>query len=598
MTPILTGLCRAGRLTAHAAAHAAACAAVLAALVACGSGAGDSGPQTDAEAQAQALPPPTQAEAARFLTQATMGPTEADTTGLLQTGYAAWLADQFVRPQTPHRNYMDAQAAALVASNGSLSPSNFYESWWQQAVTGPDPLRQRVAFALSQIFVISFADPNLNNRPLGVATYYDMLARNAFGNYRNLLEEVTLHPMMGNYLTMLRNQKESATRVPDENFAREIMQLFSIGLVQLNPDGTAKTDVTGAPLETYTHDDIVGLAKVFTGWSWYAGPNLTDRTSSRFNGGNANAERDWQPMQAYNRYTNNTDYHSVSLKNFLGVSIAAQTTPDPEGDMKTALDTLFNHPNTGPYIGKQLIQRLVTSNPSAAYVGRVAAKFNDNGSGVRGDLKAVVTTILLDPEARIYNPADTGYGKLREPVLRLANFLRAFKSTSTSGRFLGIDNTDDPASRLGQTPMRSPTVFNFFRPGYTPPNTSLATAGLTAPELQGVHEVSVAGYLNYMRGWVTPNAARDVQQNYAAELALADDPAALVERMNLLLLSGQMGDTLRAQLVAAVTGRTLPAPVLNNGVVSNQAAIDTAKRDRTSIAVFLTLASPDYLTQK
>ncbi len=594
MTPILTGLCRAGRLSARA----AACAAVLAALVACGSGASDSGPQTDAEAQAQALPPPTQAEGARFLTQATMGPTEADIARVVQSGYAAWLADQFARPQTPHRSYMDAQAAALVASNGTLSPSNFYESWWQQAVTGPDQLRQRVAFALSQIFVISFADPNLSNRPLGVATYYDMLARNAFGNYRSLLEEVTLHPMMGNYLTMLRNQKESATRVPDENYAREIMQLFSIGLVQLNVDGTVKTDVTGAPLETYTHDDIVGLAKVFTGWSWYAGPNLTDRTSSRFNGGNANAERDWQPMQAYNRYTNNTDYHSISVKNFLGMSIAAQTTPDPEGDMKTALDTLFNHPNIGPYIGKQLIQRLVTSNPSAAYVGRVAAKFNDNGSGVRGDLKAVVTTILLDPEARTYNAADTGYGKLREPVLRLASFLRAFKSTSTGGRFQGIDNTDDPASRLGQTPMRSPTVFNFFRPGYTPPNTSLATAGLTAPELQLVHEVSVAGYLNYMRGWVTPNAARDVQQNYTAELALADDPAALVERMNLLLLSGQMTDTLRAQLVAAVQGRSLPAPVLNNGVVSNQAAIDTAKRDRTSIAVFLTLASPDFLAQK
>ncbi len=578
------GLARAARL--------AACAWVAAVLVACGSGGGDAGSEADAG------PPPTQAESARFLTQSTMGPTEAEITRLTQAGYAAWLAEQFALPQTPHRSYMEAQAAALVATNGTLSPSNFYESWWAQAVIGRDQLRQRVAFALSQIFVISFVDPNLSNRPLGVATYYDMLARNAFGNYRTLIEEVTLHPMMGNYLTMLRNQKESTTRVPDENYAREIMQLFSIGLFQLNADGTVKTDVTGVPLETYTHDDIVGLAKVFTGWSWYAGPNLTDRTSSRFNGGNANAERDWQPMQAYNRYTNNTDYHSISVKNFLGMSIPAQTTPDPEGDMRIALDTLFNHPNTGPYIGRQLIQRLVTSNPSAAYVSRVAAKFNDNGSGVRGDLKAVVTAILLDAEARSVNLADTTYGKLREPVLRLSAFLRAFNSTSTSGRFLGIDNTDDPASRLGQTPMRSPTVFNFFRPGYTPPNTSLATAGLAAPELQIVHEVSVAGYLNYMRGWVGPSAARDVQQNYAAEIALADNPDALVERMNVLLLSGQMNDTLRAQLVAAVAGRTLPAPVLNNGVVSNQPAIDTAKRDRTSIAVFLTLASPDFLAQK
>ena len=575
----------------------AVCGAALGVLVACGSG-GSGGSSGSSDSDAPALPPPTQAEASRFLAQATMGPTEADSASLVQQGYAAWLADQFARPQTPHRTYMEAQAAALVASNGTLSPSNFYESWWAQAVTGPDQLRQRVAFALSEIFVVSFADANLGNRPLGVATYYDMLARNAFGNYRNLIEEVTLHPMMGNYLTMLRSQKESATRAPDENYAREVMQLFSIGLFQLNPDGTPKTDAAGVPLETYTHDDIVGLAKVFTGWSWYAGPNLTDRTASRFNGGNANAERDWQPMQAYNRYTANTDHHSISAKNFLGASIAAQTTPDPEGDMKVALDTLFKHPNTGPYIGKLLIQRLVTSNPSPAYVARVAARFNDNGSGVRGDLKAVVSAILLDTEARTHNPSDMRFGKLREPVLRLAHFMRAFNSTSTSGRFLGIDNTDDPASRLGQTPMRSPTVFNFFRTGYTPPNTSLAAAGLTAPELQLAHEVSVAGYLNYMRGWVTPSAARDVQQNYAAELAVADKADALVERMNLLLMSGQMADALRAQLVAAVAGRAVPAPVLNNGVVSNQAAIDTAKRDRTSIAVFLTLASPDYLTQK
>ncbi len=574
----------------------AACGLLAGVLAACGSGSSSSA--GDVDTQGQALPPPTQAEATRFLAQATMGPTEAEATGLVQQGYAAWLADQSARPQTPHRTYMEAQAVALAANNGTLSPNNFYESWWAQAVTGPDQLRQRVAFALSQVFVVSFVDPNLSNRPLGVATYYDMLARNAFGNYRTLLEEVSLHPMMGNYLTMLRNQKESATRVPDENYAREIMQLFSIGLFQLNADGTPKTDAAGVPLETYTHDDIVGLAKVFTGWSWYAGPNLTDRTSSRFGGGNANAERDWQPMQAYNRYTANTDYHSISAKNFLGVTIAAQTTPDPEGDLKTALDTLFNHPNTGPYISKLLIQRLVTSNPSPAYVGRVAARFNDNGSAVRGDLKAVISAVLLDREARTYSASDTSFGKLREPVLRLAHFMRAFKSSSTSGRFLGIDNTDDPASRLGQTPMRSPTVFNFFRTGYTPPNTSLASAGLTAPELQLVHEVSVAGYLNYMRGWVTPSATRDVQQNYTAELAVADNPDALVDRMNMLLMSGQMSDTLRAQLVAAVAGRSIPAPVLNNGVVSNQAAIDTAKRDRASIAVFLTLAAPDYLTQK
>ncbi len=541
------------------------------------------------------MPLPTQTESARFLTQATIGPTEASTSSLTQQGYSAWLAAEFAKPQTLHRSYMDTRAAALGTS-GSISANTFYESWWTQAITGDDQLRQRVTFALSQIFVISFADANLNNYPRGVASYYDMLGEKAFGNYRDLLESVTLHPMMGNYLSMLRNQKEDAagTRVPDENYAREIMQLFSIGLYQLNNDGTPKTDGGGNPIETYTHDDIKGLAKVFTGWSWYAGPNLSDRTRNRFFGNDANPDRDWRPMQSYNRHTANTDFHSISAKTFLGTTIAAQSTPDPEGDLKTALDTIFNHANVGPFIGKGLIQRLVTSNPSPAYVGRVAAAFNNNGSGVRGDMKAVISAVLLDPEARTYNAADTSYGKLREPVLRLAHFLRAFKAKSTSLRFTGIDNTDDPVSRLGQTPMRSPTVFNFFRPGYTPPNSAIATAGLVAPELQIASEVSVAGYLNYMRGsWLNVSASRDVQPDFVSELAVADTPATLVERVNMLLMSGQMSSILRGQIETAVADRSIPA---SNG--NNQAAIDTAKRDRVSIAVLLTLASPDYLTQK
>ena len=569
----------------------AAASALLAALAACGSGGG-----AGTEPQA----PPTQTESARFLAQATFGPTEAATTALSSQGYAAWLAAEFAKPQTLHRTYMDTMAASLAATGGSISPSNFYESWWNQAVTGDDQLRQRVAFALSEIFVISFVDGNLSNQPRGVASYYDMLGEKAFGNYRDLLESVSLHPMMGTYLTSLRNQKEDAAsgRVPDENYAREVMQLFSIGLYQLNGDGSVKTDSNAVPLETYTHDDISGLAKVFTGWSWYAGANLIDRTRNRFFGNDAQLERDWRPMQAYNKYTSNTDFHSITAKSFLGTTIAAQTAADPEADLRTALDTLFNHSNAGPFIGKLLIQRLVTSNPSPAYVGRVAAAFANNGSGVRGDMKAVIGAILLDTEARTYSAANTGYGKLREPVLRLANFLRAFNSSSTSGRFLGIDNTDDPASRLGQTPMRSPTVFNFFRAGYVPPNTTLASAGLTAPEMQMAHEVSVAGYLNYMRGWVGVNTARDVQQNFSAELALADNADNLVQRVNMLLMSGQMPDALRTQIAAAVNGRTIPAAVMNAGTVTNQVAIDSAKRDRTSIAVFLTLASPDYLIQK
>jgi uncharacterized protein (DUF1800 family) len=510
----------------------------------------------------------------------------------------------------PHKDYLDRLAADFAAAgSGQLSASHFYESWWQQAVTGRDQLRQRVAFALSQIFVVSFADSNVSQYPRGMASYYDTLAAHAFGNYRDLLQAVTLHPMMGIYLSSMRNQKEDPAtgRVPDENYAREVMQLFSIGLYQLNPDGTRKLDAAGDPIETYTMADIQGLAKVFTGWSWYAGPNLADRTRTRFFGGNANPEREWRPMQAYNRHAANTDFHSPAAKSFLGKTIAAQTTPDPEASLKEALDHLFQHPNVGPFIGSLLIQRLVKSNPSPAYVARVAAAFDNNGAGVRGDLKAVVAAVLLDPEARTLPAAgEVSAGKLREPVLRLSHWMRAFNARSTSGRFLGIDNTDDPATRLGQTPLRSPTVFNFFRPGYTPPNTSLAEQSLVAPELQIAHEVSVAGYLNYLQGWVTfnPTSTRDVRQDYTRELELVDQPSAaqptdLIERMNLLLMGGQMSESLKTALVTAVAGRTIPAPTRNgSGQVTNQAQIDAARRDRVAIAVFLTMAAPEYLAQR
>ena len=566
-------------------------------LAACGGGK-DAGSGT---ASGQAAPEPTsQTEAARFLAQASFGADDASIAEVSQRGYRLWLAGQFAKPQRLHRDYMDRMAADLALVNSSVGPSQFYESFWQQAITGEDQLRQRAAFALSQIFVVSLVDGSVAEMPRGVAAYYDMLGERAFGSYRQLLEGVALHPMMGLYLSHLRNQKEDPVtgRVPDENFAREVMQLFSIGLYELNTDGTLRLDGAGRPIETYTNADVQGLAKVFTGWSWYAGTDPADRTRARFFGWTQHPERDWRPMQAYNRYASNTDFHSVSAKSFLGTTIAAQSTPDPDADLRIALDRLAGHPNVGPFFGRQLIQRLVTSNPSPAYVGRVAAVFNDNGSGARGDLRAVLSAVLLDPEARNADASSPSFGKLREPVLRLANFLRAYKARSTSGRFLGIDNTDDPASRLGQTAMRSPSVFNFYRPGYAPPNTSIGDAGLVAPELQLAHEVSVAGYLNYMRGWAGVNASRDVQQDYSAEISLAADADRLVERANLLLMGGQMPAALRAQIVTGVNGRAIPAPVTSNGTVTNQAQIDAARRDRASLAAYLTLAAPDYLVQR
>ncbi len=503
-------------------------------------------------------------DVARFLTQATFGPTSAEIDRVKTMTYSAWIDEQFAKPQALHRLYLNQASADLAANGQTVSTSNFFDSYWAQAIAGDDQLRQRAAFALSEIMVISFTDATLRNQPRGVASYYDMLGADAFGNFRKLMEDVTLHPMMGIYLSHLKNQKEDTTtgRVPDLNFAREITQLFTVGEYKLNPDGTVIMGTDGRPAVAYKSADLEGLSQVFTGWSWYAGPELTDRTNARFFGNNANIERDWRPMQDYTRFTVNTDLHSISAKNFFGVTIPVQTVPDTVGDLKLALDTLFNNPNVGPFVGKQLIQRMVTSNPSPAYVRRVAAAFNNNGSGVRGDMKAVWKAVLLDPEARTATNATT-YGKLREPVVRLANFMRAFNVKSISGRYTGIGSTDDPATQLNQTPMFSPTVFNFFRPGYVPTSRVITDAGLVAPELQITHDLSVAGYMNYMRSWITVNTTRDLRQDYSAELALAGTPAALVDRMNLLLFSGSMPDALKTQITAAVASRAIPSPVFS-----------------------------------
>jgi uncharacterized protein (DUF1800 family) len=588
-------------------ARIAAAAALCAALAGCGNGGGgDSVGSSPPPAE-----PVSKTESARFLTQATFGPSETDINAVAASGYAAWLETQFAKPQSMHRVYINQASADLAATGGTISDVNFYDSWWSQAIGGEDQFRQRATFALSQIFVVSFADATLRNQARGVSSYYDMLAESAFGNFRDLLQGVALHPMMGVYLSHLKNQKEDAAtgRVPDLNFAREITQLFTVGQYKLNADGSSVLGNDGKPALAYSAADLSGLSQVFTGWSWYAGPELTDRTARRFLGQDANLERDWRPMQAYNEYTANTSFHSISAKSFFGVTIAAQTVPDPEGDLKLALDTLFNNPNVGPFVGRQLIQRLVTSNPSSAYVGRVAAAFNDNGKGVRGDMKSVWRAVILDPEARTAG-SGTSYGKVREPVLRLANFMRAFNVKSTSGRYTGIGNTDDPATRLNQTPMFSPSVFNFFRPGYVPTSKAITDAGLVVPELQITHDVSVAGYMNYIRSWITVNSTRDLRQDYSAELALADTPSALLERMNLLLFSGQMSDALRAQITGAVASRAIPAAVYPTpappasgasapaATPSNLTAINAAKLDRVYLAVYLSMSSPDYLIQK
>ena len=524
--------------------------------------------------------PPTAVEASRFLSQTTYGATEAEISRVRAAGYSQWIDQQMVTPApTGHLAEIDARVAAGASTNNV----EFYYSYWRQAVTGPDQLRQRMKLALSEIFVISLSDSTISYR--GAGAYYDMLGANAFGNFRTLLEQVTLHPQMGIYLTWLANQKEDPVtgRQPDENYAREVMQLMTIGLYELNLDGTQKTDASGRPIPTYTADDISGLAKVLTGYSYYS-PNPTNGT---FRGGNLPSEGLTRSMIPY------PQFHSTSSKAFLGTVIPASTTANPAGDLKIALDTLFNHPNVGPFIGKQLIQRLVTSNPSPAYVARVATVFNDNGKGVRGDMSAVVRAILLDEEARSATIANgVNYGKVREPIIRMAHWARAFGATSQSGDWL-IPSTSGNTS-LGQTALTSPSVFNFFRPGYSPPNSRVGAAGLMAPEFQIVDEVTVAGYLNTMQTTIdagignTVNGARDVRANYAPEIALANDPGALVDRMDLILMSGRMSPATRTRIVEAVSAVNIP----------QTGSQTTALTNRAKLAIYMTMASPEYLVQR
>lgn len=528
---------------------------------------------------------PTAEQAARFLNQAAFGATMQEIDALTNSSFTAWFDTQTASTQTLHVPEVE-KALAQVLPGTPSTQIYLVRSLWKLFATGQDQLRQRASYALSQIFVISTTS-TVRRFPTGPASYMDMLGTNAFGNYRKLLEDVALHPMMGIYLTHLRNQKEDPAtgRAPDENFAREIMQLFSIGLYQLNLDGTLKLNASGKPVETYTNADISGLAKVFTGLSW-AGP---DTSSQRFrsypaDGRDLVAER--SPMQFY------PQFHSISEKKFLGVTIPASATPDGASDLKTALDTLFNHPNVGPFIGKQLIQRLVTSNPSPAYVARVATAFNENGKGERGDLKAVFKAILLDQEAREATAQPDRSGKLREPAVRFVQWMRAFKATSASGVFSqGL--TLNPATQLTQSPLAAPSVFNFYRPGYVPPNSKSGAASLVLPEAQITNETSVAGYLNFMRGVIAQGAGnagtggvRDIQADYTAELALAGNPQALVDRLNLLLASNALSDATRTLIRDAVTS-----------VQVDPAAPDAGNLNRVKLAIYMTMAAPEYLVQ-
>jgi uncharacterized protein (DUF1800 family) len=370
------------------------------------------------------------------------------------------------------------------------------------------------------------------------------------------------------------------------------MQLFSIGLVELNVDGRPRGGSGGLALETYSPADVSALAKVFTGWSWACpAPSVMGCfLRGKVNAGNqAYDDRDLRPMVAY------PQHHSIEAKSFLGISIPAGTSA--ADSLRMALDRLAIHPNVGPFLGRQLIQRFTTSNPSPAYVSAVANAFNNNGRGVRGDFKAVLKAVLLHPEAR--SIGDTT-GKLREPVLRLSAFMRAFPHRSVSGKY-DMEVTSNPATALAQAPMHSPSVFNFYRPGFVAPGTQSASRGLVAPELQIHNETSAAGYVNFMRDSIGAGVGasagasmgrRDLQADYAAELALANDVPALVDRVTTRLTYGSIGAARRGEIISAVSSIAIPS---GN---SSQNQINAAKRQRVNAALLLTVVAPEFVVIK
>jgi uncharacterized protein (DUF1800 family) len=549
--------------------------------------------------------PGSAAEARRFLSFATYGADDAQLQLLLHIGYSAWIDQQFALPATSHRLRWEAIDAAvrLADPTDDAGTNGVLDAYWEQALTGPDQLRLRVAYALSQIFVISAVDAEVTSQPRAMAAWLDMLGNEGLGNYRQLIEQVARHPLMGRYLTHLGNQKADPVtgRVPDENFGREVMQLFSIGVVQLNADGSPVL-AAGQPVETYTPADVTQISRVFTGWSLAcpAFPSTACFLNGQSGSGASDPDREWKPMQGY------PQFHSPEAKSFLGVSIPAQNPAAPAASLSVAMDTLAAHPNVGPFIGRQLIQRLVMSHPSPGYVAAISALWADNGAGVRGDLKAIVKAILLHPEARSSRPTLQA-GKLREPVLRLAAFLRAFPHQSKSGRWQ-IGDTDLPGDQLGQTVLRAPSVFNFYRPGYVAPGTQSAAAGMVAPELQLMNESTVAGYINYMadgliRGFGAEvdvpdktggSRGPDLQRDWSPEVALADDPAALVEHVTSRLLDEAPGRGFREAVELALQGITVPVLQPDGG---NAQAVRFARLNRVWTALLLTLASPEFLVQ-
>jgi len=558
----------------------------------------------------EGVAPGNDAAAARFLDQATFGGRLQDIERLRALGFNGWLNEQFSAAVSLEKPYLDwinstlqqgvyqqqRQEAWFIHSAQLRNPSN-------PLLTHDDQLRQRVAFALSEIMVVSDKNAALLFQPWALADYYDTLARHAFGNYRSLLEEVTLHPAMGKFLSMLGNRKnDSAMNIrPDENYAREIMQLFSIGLNQLNPDGTL-VFVNGAPVPTYGQTQVRGFAHVFTGWNFANCNDFNDCTP-----GNPYNTPWTTPMQAVAAFHDNETIKQLLIyPPPLQTPNGGQVGPNTAAvELDLALDNIFNHPNVGPFVSKQLIQRLVTSNPTPAYVGRVAAVFNNNGQQVRGDMKAIIRAILIDSEARYgHVVAPETFGKLREPITKLVKLWRIAPGISVNGRVFRYSHIRD---QFGQFPLSAPSVFNFFKPNFAQPG-EIRGAGLVSPEFQIATDTQLVTAPNelgwriflfyvgsrYSNAW--ENGApvpEETLMDYTALKILAANPPALIDHLNLVMMSGAMSDFMRSLLITRLNG-TPPDAIPGQEAGSPQ----DIPLWRVQQALYLIVNSPEFNIQK
>jgi len=527
---------------------------------------------------------PSALSASRFLMQSTFGPVPQEIAQVRSLGYAGWIDQQLALPPSylspyikqikedskgehidPTYNYNELDI--FIFGNNATTP------FARNAVGAPDQLRQRVAFALSQIVVVSRRDANLEEKPEAMTNYYDMLVRNSFGNYGKLLQDVAMHPAMGWYLSHAGNQKAdpSIPRYPDENFARELMQLFSIGLWELNPDGSRKRDAQGEPIPTYDNTGITEMARVFTGL-YYTAPY-------GWGGGGWADEQFTLPLVMY------ADRHDFGVKHLPGGFVVPAREPSEQNgmlDIQDAVDAIFRHPNTPPFVSRQLIQFLITDNPSPAYIHRIQDVFVDDGTGTRGNLAAVVKAILLDPEARSL-PVSPTAGKVREPVIRTMHLGRIFHLAEAHPDFVWWNWQENYYGHSKQEPMNSPSVFNFYTPVYQAPG-DIRNAGLVSPGFQIIDTYSAISFPNLTWKFLHEGIGAAWQWTYPLDyhsvLPLADNPAALVDHMNLLVCAGSMTTRTRGIILNAIAPATLTA------------------HDRVALAVWLAMTSPEGTIQR